>query len=532
MTTTTKQLKQQSISNYTKPTAGQLRESQKKQQEKKEEMSTKEDNQLDTQQQWEKEYQQRGRILDSDDEDQVHSLVQNTTFTSQANQKEEGLDLAADKELENSLVSEPRPALTVPTSTTITEQLAKIDSLLKKHASRDLPLKIQTEDDIAASELSSMSSELKPNSTITKPGIMNVSTQERQRGQQTNSLQVGIPEGSTLVDLSIPEESVQAKTAKGNTLKETKEAGNLAEEEVKQADTTGTKKSSRTEEVEAEYSSIPPLKKTRQQSPKALDTAEEKSDLEAKKQAVGQQGKETSPSKKKFKKVNCNSLNRRECRRIYEDDSDDTQDRSNQTRHSNHYATRVMYKVTLKASEDSTEAFAQNVQRLLSELQQSDDSIVILPWKKADSTLLPISKMEQVPESITKLCKYFDRVFLPKNRESAVIYTSFMMGHNSCFSDIREDLQSWLSNNDQGLYNKMLQAEDGRVIGWLLYSTREMDAGALADEIKDITGIAIGLRWMTVNTGTKKIAERSQLKCPTKRNGSVKGPCSIFTPEK
>ena len=208
-------------------------------------------------------------------------------------------------------------------------------------------------------------------------------------------------------------------------------------------------------------------------------------------------------------------MNRRECKRIYDDDNDNTQDRGNQAKHSNHFATRVTYKITFPAADDSIEAFCQIVQKLLTELQQADDTSVILPWKQSDVRLPALAKIEQVPDSITKLRKYFDRVYLPKNQEKAIIYTSFLLGHDSCFADICEDLQSWLSRNDQGLFHKMLQAEDGKSIGWLLYSTREMDAGALADEIKDAIGIPVGLRWMTINTGTKKIAESSKTRALT-----------------
>ena len=50
----------------------------------------------------------------------------------------------------------------------------------------------------------------------------------------------------------------------------------------------------------------------------------------------------------------------------------------------------------------------------------------------------------------------------------------------------------------------MLQAEDAKDIGWLLYSTRETDVGALADEITDMIGYKIGLRWKNIPTGAKK----------------------------
>ena len=213
-----------------------------------------------------------------------------------------------------------------------------------------------------------------------------------------------------------------------------------------------------------------------------------------------------------YKKINSHSINRRECRRLRDDDSDDTPDRGNSGRRTTLYSTRVTYKVTIAASEDSCKAFSLLVKRLLNELHQSEEEIVILPWKYTDRFMPYIVNSESVPESITKMRKYFDKVYLPKNGESATVYTSFHMGHNSPFDDIREDMQTWLRNNDQGLYYQMLQVEHAKTIGWLLYSTREMDAGALADEIGEMIGTPVGLQWTTVNTGTRTIAEANKAK--------------------
>ena len=58
---------------------------------------------------------------------------------------------------------------------------------------------------------------------------------------------------------------------------------------------------------------------------------------------------------------------------------------------------------------------------------------------------------------------------------------------------------------NHGLYYNMLQAEETEVIGWLLYSTQAIDAGALAEELLEQEGINIGLRWMTINTGVKGV---------------------------
>ena len=56
----------------------------------------------------------------------------------------------------------------------------------------------------------------------------------------------------------------------------------------------------------------------------------------------------------------------------------------------------------------------------------------------------------------------------------------------------------------------MLQEEDSTEIGWFLWSARNMDAGALADEIGEILGFQVGLKWKTIPTGTKEQLEEEQ----------------------
>ena len=77
------------------------------------------------------------------------------------------------------------------------------------------------------------------------------------------------------------------------------------------------------------------------------------------------------------------------------------------------------------------------------------------------------------------------------------------IGHTTPFTEIRELMQTWLSSVDYGIYYNMLQVEDATDIRWLLYSTREMDPGALADEIGDTIGQSVGLRWKNINNGIK-----------------------------
>ena len=53
------------------------------------------------------------------------------------------------------------------------------------------------------------------------------------------------------------------------------------------------------------------------------------------------------------------------------------------------------------------------------------------------------------------------------------------------------------------MYYNMLQSESVVGIGWMLYSLKCMDAGALAEEIYDMDGIKLGLHWRVIDQGLK-----------------------------
>jgi hypothetical protein len=72
-------------------------------------------------------------------------------------------------------------------------------------------------------------------------------------------------------------------------------------------------------------------------------------------------------------------------------------------------------------------------------------------------------------------------------------YPSIYIGHDKSIPEIREELYFWLNAGHHGLFEKILQVENSSEIGWLLYSTKDMDAGALVDEIADIIGLQVGL---------------------------------------
>ena len=235
-------------------------------------------------------------------------------------------------------------------------------------------------------------------------------------------------------------------------------------------------------------------------------------DLDRKKSAVEEEDIEyhnilTDSPPTKFKKVDCYSANRRECVRAkYERERSTTPEKSNKSKFRNEYYSRVTIKVTIPPSTKPHEAFCSTMGEYFKELFQADEKLQILPWKSLSTSTVLNSKSE-LPVSITGMMKYCFRAYTPKEGVPATIYPQLFIGHDSEFEDLRESLQPWLDAKLFGIYYNMLQAEDAKDIGWLLYSTREMDTGALVDEIVDIIGCNIGLRWKNIQNGTKTSKE-------------------------
>ena len=53
------------------------------------------------------------------------------------------------------------------------------------------------------------------------------------------------------------------------------------------------------------------------------------------------------------------------------------------------------------------------------------------------------------------------------------------------------------------LQHSMLHAEETTFIGWLLYSTINIDVGGLSDAIYETLGFEVGLRWMDIHMSNK-----------------------------
>ena len=71
----------------------------------------------------------------------------------------------------------------------------------------------------------------------------------------------------------------------------------------------------------------------------------------------------------------------------------------------------------------------------------------------------------------------------------------------------------WLKKEGHGIFERMLQVADAVKIGWLVYSTWQMEAGVLAHVIESTINLAVGLRWKQIANGAKdRVPQAQQVK--------------------
>ena len=170
------------------------------------------------------------------------------------------------------------------------------------------------------------------------------------------------------------------------------------------------------------------------------------------------------------------------------------------------WRSRFTVKLSIPESPNALEAFGKVLQGLMSELDshcEAAEKVFILPWAESDLTKIDaIATPDEVPTSFTKLGKFMPRLF-PGKGEEHICYIKLHIGHDRQLDELQADMKYWLMSNSHGMYFESLQCEDAVFIGWLLWSLKSMDIPALVDDIVQMTGIQVGLRWMAIDTGAR-----------------------------
>ena len=168
------------------------------------------------------------------------------------------------------------------------------------------------------------------------------------------------------------------------------------------------------------------------------------------------------------------------------------------------YRTRATLKLSIPASDNPLVKSTNILKDFLTQIQDSDDSICIIPWLDEDAkTTDIIETSSDIPTKLNELSIYHPRFYPGRPQQEHILYAKVHFGHEDKFESISTDIKYWLMSGNHGFYHNMLQAEATETIGWLLYSTKSIDAGALAEDLYDKFEVQVGLRWMTIDTGTK-----------------------------
>lgn len=195
---------------------------------------------------------------------------------------------------------------------------------------------------------------------------------------------------------------------------------------------------------------------------------------------------------------------RRECNRSGQI-RDKTRAQGNTRNLDTTYRSRATFKFSLPSSPNPLKTLTETLQELIKNLQETTErDIGIIPWKDNDIPYFhSLSDPDHIPSTIGKLLLYSPRIFPGKANKPNIVYAKLHIAHDQLFTDIQTELDYWLRSNNHGMYYNMLQVESVVDVGWLLYSLRCMDAGALAEELYDNYGIEIGLRWKVIDQGLK-----------------------------
>ena len=206
----------------------------------------------------------------------------------------------------------------------------------------------------------------------------------------------------------------------------------------------------------------------------------------------------------KFKKVDCHSINRRESEKSkYNCERLSNPEKSNKSRRENSLYSRIKVKVTVPPSSKPHESICKTMREFFKKMFQADSNLTINLWKRLSISNV-LDEKSELPKSITGLSKYCCKMYALKEGIPATLYPQIFIRHDKEFEDIQETLQPYLQSKLFGIYYQMLKAEDAKDVGWLLYSTLKMDTGVLANEIIDMIGIDIGLRWNNVPSRSRK----------------------------
>ena len=136
-------------------------------------------------------------------------------------------------------------------------------------------------------------------------------------------------------------------------------------------------------------------------------------------------------------------------------------------------------------------------------MQYFDPKVKFAPWYD-DAHTSPLAHANDITPrpSDSDLEKYFPKIFF--REEGFTWYSGARIIHSIPMPDLKKDMIRWMKQEGHGMFERMLQVPDTAEIGWLVYSTWQMETDVLAQAIEDTINMKIGLRWKQISAGSRE----------------------------
>jgi hypothetical protein len=154
------------------------------------------------------------------------------------------------------------------------------------------------------------------------------------------------------------------------------------------------------------------------------------------------------------------------------------------------FATRFDVKVTTVASTNALRTLVEALTSVLDRLQAADPTVILYPWGKSTSTEVPaLQDTKAFPTTNRQLKLYFEKLLAKE--AGGISFTSLYIGHTCTAAELIEEVDMEFWHQKSGLYLRCLQVAEIAEIGWLSYSTQDMNLTVLRKELEKMLKIQI-----------------------------------------
>jgi len=151
------------------------------------------------------------------------------------------------------------------------------------------------------------------------------------------------------------------------------------------------------------------------------------------------------------------------------------------------------------------ELFHQAFCKWYLKVKEADHQAILYPWKgkDRDEEVLLIKNPMDIPTALPLLKKFINKLFL--RMMGGNYYIQVLLGTDINIETIMQTIGWWLKSTEQGMWKAPLQFVENTVcVRWLFYLADEYNHEALCQNIWDLTGIQVALRYIIINDSKKK----------------------------